>query len=88
MGSAREETVQGPSSSSRKDLPKRSDPSEVGWGRKGWEAEGAGGGGKSPMEERVGVVGYSMGVPGRLGLTYKHEVTPVMVQTWAQVMGQ
>ena len=44
--------------------------------------------GKSPMEERVGVVGYSMGVPGRLGLTYKHEVTPVMVQTWAQVMGQ
>ena len=36
MGSAREETVQGPSSSSRKDLPKRSDPSEVGWGRRGF----------------------------------------------------
>jgi hypothetical protein len=44
MGSAREETVQGPSSSSRKDWPKRSDPSEVGWGRRGWEAEAAGGG--------------------------------------------
>ena len=27
--------------------------------------------GKGPMEERVGVEGYSMGVPGRLGLTYK-----------------
>ena len=43
---------------------------------------------KGPMEEGVGVVGYSMGVPGSLGFTYKTKVTPVMVQTWAQVMGQ
>jgi hypothetical protein len=36
--------------------------------------------GKGPMEEGVGVVGYSIGVPGSLGLTYKNEVTPVMVR--------
>ncbi len=38
------------------------------------------------MEEGVGVAGYSMGVPGSLGFTYKNKVTPVMVHTWAQVM--
>ena len=42
------------------------------------------------MEEGLGVVvmGYSMGVPGSLGLTDKNKVAPVMVHTWAQVMSQ
>jgi hypothetical protein len=39
--------------------------------------------GKDPMEEGVGVVGYSS-----LGLTDKNKVAPVMVHTWAQVMSQ
>ena len=42
-GGERDETVHRPSSGSRNTLPSRSDPSEAGWGRRGWDCDRGGG---------------------------------------------